>query len=120
MSYIFDVERQFETLEKIKELDGKLCVPSHDAPTRNIALLAQKNIEALNKVNEDILEFLQTPQTAEVLAQRFAKKWNLPQEFMYHVMTNSGVKAHLTYLRHKGRVEYFFEDAKMLWKKAEI
>ena len=120
MSYIFDVERQFETLEKIKSLDGKLCVPSHDAPTRNIALLAQKNIEALHKVNEDILEFLQTPQTAEVLAQMFADKWNLPQEFMYHVMTSSGVKAHLTYLRHKGRVEYFFEGAKMLWKKSDL
>ena len=118
MSYIFDIERQFETLEKIKELEGKLCVPSHVAPTRNISYLADKNIEALNKVNAYILELLETPQTAEVLAEKFSQKWKLPQEFMYHVMTNSGIKAHLTYLRHKGRVEYFFEDSKMLWKKA--
>lgn len=117
MSYILDVESHYKTLEKLKGLEGKLCVPSHSAPTAEIGELAQKNKEALDRVNRDVLELLETPKTAEELAQLFALKWQIPEGFVYHVMTNSGVRAHLTYLRHRGAVQYSFENGKMLWEK---
>lgn len=117
MSYIFDVERHYETLEKIKAFQGELCVPSHAQPTRDIASLADKNARALDRVGEDILEFLSSPKTAEELAECFARRWQLPEDFVHYVMTCSGVRAYLTYLRHRGVAEYFFEDNRMLWKK---
>lgn len=117
MSYIFNIASHYETLERLKKLDGEICVPSHSAPTREIGELCECNQKALDKVNEDILCFIDAPQTAEELAQFFALKWQIPEGFVYHVMTNSGVRAHLTYLRHRGMVQYFFENGKMLWEK---
>ncbi len=120
MSYIFDIERHCETLEKIKGFQGKLCVPSHAQPTRDIATLVDKNSQALDRVNKDILELLSTPKTAEELAESFAQKWQLPEDFVHYVMTSSGVRAHLTYLRHRGLAEYTFADNRMLWQKASF
>lgn len=118
MSYVFDIESQYKTLENIKKYEGKLCVPSHAEPTREIAKLAQFNIDSLNKVNELILKLLETFLSVEDLTAKFMQMWSLPETYMQFVMTSSGVRGHLTYLRHKGLVEYSLDNGKMLWKKA--
>lgn len=119
MSYNFDVECQYETLSKIKSLEGKICVPSHALPTKEITALADANKAAMDTVAKDILKFLSTPCTLEDLAEKFADKWNLPVSYLQHVMTCAGVRGFLTYLRHNSRVEYIFEGSRMLWKNAE-
>ncbi len=118
MSYVFDIESQYKTLENIKKYEGKLCVPSHAEPTREIAKLAQFNIDSLNKVNELILKLLETFLSVEDLTAKFMQMWSLPETYMQFVMTSSSVRGHLTYLRHKGLVEYSLDNGKMLWKKA--
>lgn len=118
MSYIFDLESQYKTLEDIKKLDGKLCVPSHSEPTREIASLAQFNIDSLNKVNSTILGLLEKPMSAEDLTAQLIACWNLPETYVQFVLTSSGVRGHLTYLRHKELVAYHFDNSRMLWTKA--
>ncbi len=117
MSYIFDLESQYKTLEDIKKLDGKLCVPSHAEPTRELASLAQFNIDSLNKVNGTILDLLTNPMSVEDLVQKLTVLWSLPETYMQYVMTSAGVRGCLTYLRHKGLVDYEFVQGRMLWKK---
>ena len=118
MSYIFDIESQFETLENIKKYKGKLCVPSHAEPTRDIASLAQFNSDCLHKVNEVLLGMLEKPQTLEELSAGFMTMWNLPETYLQFVMTCAGVRGHLTYLRHKCAVDYEISQGRMYWKKA--
>lgn len=116
MSYIFDLHSQYKTLEDIKKLNGKLCVPSHAEPTKDIAKLAQFNIDSLNKVNEAILDLLEVPLSLEDLVQRLTALWSLPDTYMQYVMTCAGVRGHLTYLRHNGLVAYEVTQGRMLWK----
>lgn len=117
MSYIFDVESQYRTLEEIKALDQKLCVPSHAEPTRNISALAQINIDSLDKVNSFLLKLLENPMSVEELVSAFTDEYGLSTTFGQYVLTTSGVRTHLTYLRHRGKVEHFFEGTRMLWKR---
>ncbi|MBQ7999968.1 MAG: MBL fold metallo-hydrolase [Ruminococcus sp.] len=117
MSYIFDVEAQYNTLEDIKRFDGKLCVPSHAEPTRELASLAQFNIDSLNKVNSVLLDLLSSPASVEELTAKLMHIWSLPETYMQFVMTSAGVRGHLTYLRHKGLVSYDFDNNRMLWTK---
>lgn len=118
ISYIFDVESHFETLEKIKELQGKLCVPSHALPTENIAELAEVNIKNLNDISDLLLEILTTPKSLEDLVAEVSHMWDFPDTYPQFVMTISELRTHLTYLRHKGLVDYEFRDYRMLWKRA--
>lgn len=118
MSYIFDIESHYKTLENIKKLDGKLCVPSHAEPTREIGALAEFNKQSLDTVNDWLLEVLDTPMSVEDLAAAFTAKWELSDTYTQYVMTCSGVRTHLTYLRHRELVNYSFEGSRMLWKRA--
>jgi len=119
VTYIFDVERHYDTFERIKKLQNRLCVPSHGAPTWDIAGLADINKAALKEVESAVREALITPKTQEELTEIMIKKWNMRESFVSFVMVSSAARGQLTYLRHKGEVEHFFEHGRMLWKKAE-
>lgn len=119
VTYIFDLERQYEALEDVKSLQGKLCVPSHGAPTRDISKLAEINKAALKEVERAVLEALKTPKTQEELTESLMSKWSMRESFVSFVMVSSAARAQLTYLRHNGIVEYFFKNSKMLWKRCE-
>lgn len=120
ITYMFDIERQYETLENIKCLQDKLCVPSHGALTKDIVSLADINRSALKEVEKAVLEAIETPKTCEEIASALINKWAMNESFVCFVMVSSAVRGQLTNLRHKEKVEYFFEQGRMMWERADI
>lgn len=118
--YVYDIDTQLETLQKLKELDGKLCVPAHTDPTENIAELAQINIENLKEIRQDILTLLKDkPQTSEEITAALCIKYGLKLDFTGLVMVTSTVKSHFVSLRHLGLIDWFIEDYVHYWKIGE-
>lgn len=118
--YVYDIDTQLETLQKLKELDGKLCVPAHTDPTENIAELAQINIENLKEIRQDILNLLKDkPYTTEEITALLCKKYSLKLDFTGLVMVTSTVRSHLVSLRHLGLIDWFIEDYVHYWKIGE-
>lgn len=118
--YVYDIDTQLETLEKLKELDGKLCVPAHTDPTENVEYLAKINIENLLEIRKDILSIIkESPKTTEEITAQLCKKYELKEDFMGLVMVTSTVRSHLVSLRHKGLLDWFIEDYIHYWKIAE-
>lgn len=61
LPFFYNVNAAIETLEEIKTMKGKIFVPAHDAPTENIAELAEYNIIRMKERKEllyDICEGL--------------------------------------------------------------
>lgn len=61
LPFFYNVNSAIETLEEIKTMKGKIFVPAHDAPTENIAELAEYNIIRMKERKEllyDICEGL--------------------------------------------------------------
>ena len=118
--YVYDIDTQLETLEKLKELDGRLCVPAHTDPTENVTYLANINIENLLEIRERILNTLkEKPLTTEELTASLCRQYGLKSDFMGLVMVTSAVRSHLVSLRHKGLIDWFIEDYMHYWKTGE-
>lgn len=118
--YVYDIDTQLETLAKLKELDGKLCVPAHTDPTNSIAELAEINIANLLEIRQDILNELERkPQTTEEITAALCGKYGLKLDLMGLVMITSTLRSHIVSLRHKGFVDWYIEDYKHYWKVAE-
>ncbi len=116
--YLFDLASQYRTLEWLKSLDGKLCVPSHAEPTFEIGKLADINREHLKRLEAYILSCLKTPMTVEEIAIKMSEDFDLIDTYTQYVLTLSQVRAHLTHLRHRSLVNFRFEKKRMLWEKA--
>lgn len=118
--YVYDIDTQLQTLEKLKELDGKLCVPAHTDPTENVAYLAQINVENLLEIRKRILNVLkENPLTTEQLTAELCRQYELKEDFMGLVMVTSSIRSHLVSLRHKGIIDSYIEDYLHYWKIAE-
>ena len=118
--YVYDIETQLETLEKLKELDGRICVPAHTEPTENIAELAEINIRNLMEIRQDILDLLRIkPHTSEEVTAVLCRKYGLKLDFTGLVMVTSTVKSHLVSLRHLGLIDWVIEDFIHYWKNLE-
>lgn len=118
--YVYDIDTQLETLEKLKALDGKVCVPAHTEPTKNIEELAEANIQNLKEIRQDILNLLKNkPYTTEEIAALLCKKYELKLDFTGLVMVTSTVRSHLVSLRHLGLIDWFIEEYIHYWKTGE-
>lgn len=56
LPFFYSVNKALETLDRIKDMKGKLFVPSHNEPVEDIGGLAVYNIEKLNEKIETIYE----------------------------------------------------------------
>ena len=63
IGFVYDVGAYLETLEKIKNLDAKLFVPTHAVPCENMRELADYNIAKINEILDKIVALCRYPIT---------------------------------------------------------
>lgn len=117
ITFLYDVEAYLNTLELVKSLEAKVFVPAHAAATEDIAPLAQKNIDKVHEIAEQILHISTEPISFEAILQSLFHSFDLAMNFEQFVLVGSTVRSYLAWLNDAGRMEYLFENAQMLWRK---
>ena len=115
ITFIYDVEKYLETLEKIKNLKAKFFVPSHAPVCENISELAQYNIKKVEEISDLILKICKEPLNFEKILQKLFSEYKLTMNFEQYVLVGSTVKSYLTRLKEKGKLKAFFENNMLLW-----
>lgn len=116
ISVLYDVAAYLDTLEKVKEMKGKMFIPSHGEPTEDIGPLAQYNIDKVHEIAEKILEICKEPQSFEDILQKLFTDYELKMTFEQHALVGSTVRSYLTWLKDTGRVDIEFTNNRLLWK----
>ena len=114
--FIYDVEEYLNTLEYLRGLKGKLFVPSHGEALKNISLLTNLNKKKIEEIINFIYEGCENKTFEEILQSVF-NHYNLVMDVNQYVLIGSTVKSYLSYLCDKGKINYEFNDNKMIWKK---
>ena len=105
-----------DTLEKVKTLSAELFIPSHAEATKEIAPLAQYNIDKVHQVAERILAFCQEPICFDALLQKLFESYDLKMDFSQNVLVGSTVKSYLAWLKNIGRLNVDFSTRMALWQ----
>ena len=116
IGFIYDIAKYLETLEKIKTLEADIFVPAHAEPTKNITPLAQINIDKVNEIASQILDFCKEPICFEVLLQKLFSYYSLSMNAQQYVLVGSTVRSYLSWLKENGKMEIIFENNMLLWK----
>lgn len=115
--FIYDVSSYLETLERVKGMTAKYFVPSHAEITQNISELAQYNIEKVNELAEVIIKLCEEPLNFELILQKIFARFNLKMNFEQYVLVGSTLRSFLSWLKDTERLEAYFEDNVLLWRK---
>ena len=116
ITFIYDVSAYLNTLEMVKTLQAKVYIPAHAAATEDIAPLAQKNIDKVHDIAERILGICKEPIAFEGVLQRLFEAFSLSMNIEQYVLVGSSVRSYLAWLNDSDRMEYFFDNAQMLWR----
>ena len=116
ISFLYDVVGYLDTLDKVAAMDAKMFVPSHAAPTENIAPLCRQNAEKVKEIAAHIVTFLQEPMGFEELLGALFDDYGLTMTYEQYVLIGSTVRSYLAYLKDNGMAEAAIEDNRILWK----
>ncbi len=116
ISFVYDVAAYLATLEQVKQMRAALFVPAHAEPTKDIAPLAQYNIDKVHEIADRIVEFCREPLGFEMVLQRLFQQYGLVLNFEQYALTGSTVRSYLAWLKDDGRLEALFEDGQLLWR----
>lgn len=75
IGFLYDVAAYLDTLERVKEMQAALFVPAHAAETKEIAPLAQYNIDKVLEIAENIVGICREPICFEKILQRLFRDY---------------------------------------------
>ena len=117
--YIYDVKAYLETLEKLKNTSAKLFVPAHCEAGEDITALCEINKAKVLSICEDILAICEEAESFEDILKAVFDKYSLTMNATQYLLVGATLKAYLTYLKNEKKIDFFFEDNTMLWKRVE-
>ncbi len=115
VAVIYDVEQYLSTLEKVKNMQAKVFVPSHAQVTEDIRDLAQYNIDKVLEVADALCALCACPLIFEDILQKIFHMYGLSMNFNQYALVGSSIRAMLSWLKSQGKIQAHFEDNKLLW-----
>ena len=115
--YIYDVGEYLNTLSYLKNLKGKLFIPSHCKATNNIDSLIELNKKKIEEILDVIYKYCVENRTFEEILKYIFEKYLLTMNINQYVLISSTIKSYLSYLYDNNKLTYEFIDNKMVWKQ---
>ena len=119
IGYLWDVEAYIDTLEKVKLMKADIFIPSHAEPCKDIAPLAQYNIDAVKSIGEKILSFCTEPCGFDDILKKLFDSYNITMNLQQYALIGSTLRSYLAWLSGLEKVTCTFENNIMLWQKTE-
>lgn len=115
--FIYDVKEYLNTLEKLKQMEGNLFIPSHIEATDNIDSLIEINKNKIEEILQKIYNVCEKEITFEEILKCIFDEYNLKLNANQYVLVGSTIRSYLSYLCDENKIIYEFKDNKMFWKK---
>ena len=116
ISFFYDIAAQFETLDRIEKLEGRLFIPAHAEPTEDIKPLAAANRKKMQEILQVLLEICKEPLHFEEILKRVFERFGLTMDVNQYVLVGSTIRSYLSYLADQGKAECSVTDSMLLWK----
>ena len=117
IGFIYDVGKYLDTLDRVKNLEANLFVPSHAEVCSDVRELCEYNEKKVREIAAKIAEHCEGGIGFEELLARLFCDYNLKMTFEQHALVGSTVRSYLTYLTECGLVSAEISDNKLIWKK---
>ena len=119
--YVFNLEENINTLNKIKDIDADYFMISHAKEIIDKDKLIKqvdRNIVNINNYIHQILVLLEKPLTKEELLENLVILNDLFINFRQYHLNFSSMSAFLSYLSNKGEINFSVENGRVYYYKA--
>lgn len=115
--FLYDIQKYLDTLEILSNLNANTYIPSHTEAKEDIHELIEMNYNKIEEICQVILDICEKESTFEEILQKVFEKYELRMNINQYVLVGCTIKSYLSYLNRIQKLDYVFENNKMLWKK---
>ena len=119
IAFLYDVDKHLATLERVKQLRGRLFIPSHCEPLEDIRELADINRRYVYEVAEDIKRLCAQPKTIDELLSALFAEYGIRLYIMQYALVGYTTRSYLSWLNAKGEIVPVFDGTTLKWKTAD-
>lgn len=116
LSFFYDITAQFETLDFVEKLEGKLFIPAHAEAMVDVKPLVAANRDKMNEILDKLVEICTESMHFELILKKVFEVFDLTMDYNQYVLIGSTVRSYLSYLVDQGKVECYVENNMLLWK----
>ena len=109
VGYIYDIDTYIKSLLSLKEVKGKIFVPSHANVSEDISGIIDYNLENTEKISQKILEICTQGATHEQILKKIFDFYTLALTYEQFGLVGSTIRAYITYLLENGKIEGCFD-----------
>ena len=92
ISFFYDIAAQFETLDMVEKLEGKLFIPAHAEPMEDIKPLVKLNRDKSLEILDVLLEICKEPMHFELVLKKVFEHYALTMDHAQYVLVGSTVR----------------------------
>lgn len=115
VSYLYDVQEYINSLETLKALKGRLYIPAHAEPVRDIKPLADANKRKILEISGVLKKICRTPHSFEEILKAVFEHFGLVMDFNQYVLVGSTIRSYLSWLHEMGELAVEIRDNRLLW-----
>ena len=116
LSYIYNPEEVLKTLDNMKSMEASVFVPSHAEPVSDISELIEANTENIYEVSGMVLDLCKTPSDMEEITNGIFNRCGVRMNCEKYILIMGIVRTYIGWLKKSGRLEYFVQDNRLLWR----
>lgn len=116
ITYMYDIGKHMETLEKLESLEGSMFIASHAEATDDIHSLIKLNRDNILEIIEYIKSICNEEITFECIVKKVFDNYNMRMDLYQNMVIGSTIKSILTYMREIELIDFEIKDNMMIWK----
>lgn len=116
VGFIYDVAAYLDTLEKVSAMEAAIFVPSHAAPTKDIAPLCKLNADTVRAIAADIKTFCAEGMIFEDLLECLFDHYGLTMSYEQYVLVGGTVRSYLSWMKDAGEMDALIDGGKIVWQ----
>lgn len=118
--FIYNIGAYLETLDRLKELEGSIFIPSHGVAERDIKETVAYNVDNMRWMLALIKDICKKYKGLDGILQQMYERLGIRARATQQVLLSSTTKSYLSYLEDIGELECKFIDNVMKWKVSEL
>lgn len=119
LTYLYDVEKHLETLNKLKEIKASLYIGYHAEPVKKIKPLVDANIKGVHDNINSIKQICSVPRSIDEIISIFFTQKGFKLSMYKYAVEGGIIKTYVTYLYNKGELTAENIDNYIKWKVKE-
>ncbi len=116
VTFIFDIDAYFKTLDYLETLEAKFFVTAHADISSDIRNLIMDNRNKVLEVIKVIKNICKIPLCFEDILQKLFNYYELDMGVNQYVLVGSTLRSYLSYLYDKDEMDFMFDNNKLIWK----